>query len=807
VYHRFFILILWLVLLVPSAVEAFDPLLHLVLPRGGTRGQELEINLHGARLYEPQELLFYHQGITVKSLTMVNGKHVKAKLIVAPDARLGEYPVRLRCKGGITYMRTFWIGQFPVVKEAEPNNDFTKPQVVPMNSTVHGTAGLEDVDYYRVSAKKGQKISVEIEGMRLGAVFFDPYLAILDAKRFEVATSDDTPLLRQDAFVSIMAPDDGDYTILVRESAYEGSDKCRYRVHIGGFSRPTAVYPPAAVPGQIAELMMIGDPAGDYPINQQMDASEGDTYPLYVTKDGLTTPSPNPVFVSSLPFANEEEPNNSAKQAVPKQALAAPCAFHGIISKTGDADWFRFKAKKGQNLRIRVRARSLRSPLDSVLALRDAKGKHIQYNDDQGGVDSIIDFKPPADGEYMVMVRDHLKKGGPSYTYRLEIDFRHPELSASLPVVKRNDSQLRKVICVPQGNRYATVVNISRKNVACDCQFKAESLPRGVSLRSSKAPRAANNFLALFEASAEAPVAGGLHRFTIHDAKADSQIHGPLKETVNHIEINNTGVFHSTSSDRVAIAVIEKAPFHVDLQVPAVPMVRNGTAELQVKVRRGDGFDGAVKVTLPWKPPGIGSPTEITIAKDKTEGVFAINASGDAALGKYELCVSGEIKTKQGTVMVSSSLVPLEVTEPLLTVNLEMASTIPGKNTPMLCKITHNQPIQGKAQVILHGLPHGVKAEPQQIDSNTKEVVFDLQVADDAAKGNHNAVFCQVLPKQNGHVIAHNTGHGGSLRINPPPPSKKAAKAGKPKTPDSNKDKKTPKKPLSRLEQLRQRNP
>ncbi len=41
------------------AVMAYEPALNLILPRGGTRGQELEIHLHGSRLNEPQELLFY----------------------------------------------------------------------------------------------------------------------------------------------------------------------------------------------------------------------------------------------------------------------------------------------------------------------------------------------------------------------------------------------------------------------------------------------------------------------------------------------------------------------------------------------------------------------------------------------------------------------------------------------------------------------------------------------------------------------------------------------------------------------------
>lgn len=797
-----------LAVLSSTPLQAFDPQLNLILPRGGTRGQELELHLHGDRMFEPQELLFYNKGITVKSLNKVDAKNVKAKLEIAPDAPLGEHPIRLRCKGGVTYMRTFWVGQFPVVDEVEPNNDFTKPQLVAFNHTVHGTAGLEDVDYYRVSAKKGQRVSAEIEGMRLGGIFFDPYISILDEKRFELASSDDAPLLKQDGFVSVVAPADGDYIVMVRESAYEGSNKCRYRLHIGGFSRPSMIYPPAAMPGQEAVLRMTGDPTGDYEFKQRIEGREGEIFPVFAQKDGLSAPSPNPLLVSSLPSYNEQEPNNWWKNLKQGQKLAAPCAFHGIIEKKGDSDFFLFQAKKNQNLRVRVRSRSLRSPLDSVIVLRDSTGKYLKNNDDQGGLDSIIDFKPPADGEYSIQVRDHLGKGGPDYIYRIEIDLKKPLLSASLPVLKRNESQYRKVICVPRGNRYATVVNISRKNLACDCEFAAESLPQGVTLQSSKAPRAANNFLAVFEATADAPIAGGLHKLTLRDNKPDSHVQGTLKEVINHIEVNNVGVFHATTTDRVAIAVIEEAPFHVDLQIPPVSIVQNGTAQLKVNLRRKEGFDSPVKVTLPWKPTGVGSPTDITIAKGKTEGVFNINASGDAALGKYELCVSAEAKTPQGPVIVSSALVPFEVAEPLLTASIEMASTIPGQNTSMLCKINHNQPIEGSAQVHLHGLPHGVKAEPQQINAQTKELVFDLQVADDAPKGNHNAVFCQILPMRHGHAIPHNTGHGGALRINPPPPAKKDSKKGpvKPSPDTTTKKKEAPKKPLSRLEQLRQRN-
>src|SRR5262249_39205670 len=151
---------------------------------------------------------------------------------------------RVRTAAGISTLRSFWVGALPCVDEKEPNNDFAKPQPIPLNITVHGVVDNEDVDYFQIEAKKGQRITVEIEAMRLGNAYFDPYIAILDSKRFELASSDDTPLLAQDGCLSVIAPADGHYVIEVRESAYRGNGACQYRLHVGTMPRPLAVFPP-----------------------------------------------------------------------------------------------------------------------------------------------------------------------------------------------------------------------------------------------------------------------------------------------------------------------------------------------------------------------------------------------------------------------------------------------------------------------------------------------------------------------------------------------------------------------------------
>ena len=569
----FFLLVSYLLPL----LHAHTPALNLIDPRGGQVGTDTVVNLYGDRLYEPQEIIFYQPGITVRQLEKVSDKHLKAHLTIAPDAALGEHKMRLRCKGGITYLRTYWIGQYPTVfevrdneKKKESNDTFETPQEVPFNTTIQGVARTEDADYYRFTVKKGQRISAEVEGLRLGRLLFDPYVSIMDAKRFELASSDDSPLLKRDCAASVIAPADGQYTVLVRESSYQGTDACQYRLHIGEFPRPTVVYPPGGKAGTQTELTFIGDPSG--PLKKQVTLPATDQQ-IHIESNGHRSPSGNWVRINDLPFHNEQEPNNGRGESFPKSnPPAVPVAFHGILSEERDRDFFRFSGKKGQVIRAQVFARSLRSPVDSLISVRNMKdGKSIGNNDDQtnGKPDSRLDFTIPEDGEYSLEIRDRLYKSGPDFTYRVELTLRQPSLAISLPYGERNNSQKDKMINVPRGNRLAIVPNISRANIGCDITFQAPALPAGMTANTPPVPRALGNFPVLFEATADAPIAGGLYTFTVTDPKTN--LTGPFKEDIHLVEVNNAGNYHSCFHDKIAVAVIEEAPFHIDLHVPPFP--------------------------------------------------------------------------------------------------------------------------------------------------------------------------------------------------------------------------------------------
>ncbi|MEO6808704.1 MAG: peptidase, partial [Isosphaeraceae bacterium] len=150
-----------------SALHAATPDLKTIRPPGAQRGAEVELTLSGARLGDAQEILYYQTGLTTSKLEKVNDNQIKATIKIAPDCPLGLHDLRLRTASGVSELRTFSVGALPEIKEVEPNNEFAAPQAIAMNSVVNGVAENEDVDYYAVTAKKGERITAEVEGIRL----------------------------------------------------------------------------------------------------------------------------------------------------------------------------------------------------------------------------------------------------------------------------------------------------------------------------------------------------------------------------------------------------------------------------------------------------------------------------------------------------------------------------------------------------------------------------------------------------------------------------------------------------------------
>ena len=791
-----------------SLAPAASPSLGGISPLGGQRGTDAVVTFGGARLADAQEVLIYYPGVTVKKLEVVNDAQVKVTLTIAADCKLGEHLFRIRTASGISEARTFWIGALPSVDEKEPNSEFEQGQPVAFNSTVHGGIGGEDVDYFVVEVKKGQRISAEIEGMRLAVGMWDPYIAILNDKRFEVVSSDDTALGGQDGRCSTIAPADGKYTIMVREAAYGGGTA--YRLHIGNFPLPTAVIPSGGKPGEEIEFRFLGDPSGEIKQKIKLPAVADANYRLHCqTADGIS-PTGFKARVVDVPNAIEVANANTPATAL---AGTAPGAFNGVISTAGELDYFKFAGKKGQVFDIHCYARRLGSPLDPVMHLNlwtaNAPGAYLVGNDDSAGPDSYFRVTLPQDGEFVLSLHDHLKKGGPDYFYRIELTAVAPSTSINIPKVDGNNvsNQDRQTISIPKGGRAASLINVQRAEWGGPATLTFPGLPVGATAAVDPVDAGLGTVPVVFEAKADAPNAGALLAFAVNPVDANVKALSTVNFDVNYnIGLNNTP-FHRHYTNRIAVAVTEAAPYSIDVIEPKAPVPQNGSINLKIVAKRAAGFAGPITVYPLFTPSGMGIAGSAVIPAGALETTLFVNAAPNAGVRKWKTAVIAIADAGKGPVWTSSQLFALEVGPPLIVFAQERAAVEQGQPTTVFGKVTVSAPFVGEGIVKLIGLPVKAVAPDIKLTKDSKDATFAVTTDKTTPAGKHG-IFGQFIVTINGEVVTQAVG-GGELRVDVPLPPKVAVVAPPMPTPMAVKPV-TPVPPapvaakrLTRLEQLR----
>ncbi|MBL9129672.1 MAG: PPC domain-containing protein [Verrucomicrobiaceae bacterium] len=792
-----------------TSLHASYPTFSSTKPNGGQRGTDVKLTVTGERLDDFESLIFFSPGFTQKSVEKVEKGKVDLTVSIAADVPPGNHLVRIRTKTGISHARQFFVGIFPNVDEKEPNSEFETPQVIQMNQTVEGIVQNEDVDYYRLSLKKGQRLSVEVDGLRLGYLNFDPFVAIIDKDRFEKVISDDTILHRQDGYCSYVAEEDGEYTVMVRESSYRGGGNSYYRLHVGGYRRPDVVYPAGGKIGSKTKVRFI-ERDGSFEEEAQLPAEIDPNFMIY-SKTQEPAPSGNPFRLVTYDNALEAEPNDEQAKAT-AAATGEPIALNGIIEKPGDIDYFKVPLKKGMTLEVQAFAQSLGSPLDSVVNIYNDKGGSLSGNDDGGGrrrLDSKFKIGIPADGDYFVRVTDHLERGGPNFVYRIELIAAEPEVYFASPQFTVNDTHYRQFIAIPKGGRYATLVNISRVNVGGDFKFETPNMPKGAKLLTEMAPKDLGNVPLLFEAAPDAPLGHQIVPIKLNPVDPATKTVGKLRQEFDIVRNGNV-IYYTEIEDRLPVAVIDEAPYSLEIQKPAVPLVANGVLDLKVIAKRKEGFKNAIRVFMIWKSPAVSCLGEQTIPEGQNECVFNLDATGALTEGKWNYTVMGEVDAGNGRIYNASPFTEVATTTAYLTApTIPLVAVEQGKETVMVAKLEHLKPFEGKAKADVLGVPDTIEIEAAEITKETKEVAFKVKTTDKSPVGKQGNLFVRVDVPVAGGTTTHRIALGSILRIDaprkaPPPPAaapvvaaNKPAEAPKPAAPAAPK-------PLSRLEQLRQ---
>jgi hypothetical protein len=418
-------------------------------------------------------------GVTFRPATN-NGKF---SVEVASDAPVGPHLIRLFNDQGSSGPRFLIVTSEPQLLEAEPNDDFRKPQIVE-HLPASLNARLEksgDVDSFAIELEAGQTLVASVEAFTLASPV-DAVLRVLDSRGIEVAFNHDGSSF--DPFLAWTAKSAGSYVVQVFGFAYPaqseikftGGDKCVYRLNLsrGPYLRHT--WPLGVQRGASTSLRVDGwnlpqpDPV---PFN-------GSDLPAEATQAALRLPGcDNAVLlpVGDGPELIEQEPNDIASET---NRHPAPFAVTGCIGEPGDEDRFSFSATKDEKLVIAVQSASLGRPLDAWLRIEDEKGREKGKNDDSGGPDPKLEWTAPEDGTFVAVIGGVLQRGGPDYLYRLSIQ-------RGVPSVKVNVSET--AFTIKPGKTNEVKITVKRLHGFKPKLWVAvKPLPDGVEMEPSEVP-------------------------------------------------------------------------------------------------------------------------------------------------------------------------------------------------------------------------------------------------------------------------------------------------------------------------------
>jgi hypothetical protein len=374
---------------------------------------------------------------------------------IAPDAEVGPREIRLMTSKGISNPLVFEVGQLPeyvrkpmltatiqtLGKEAQALRKRPPAEAevrVELPCTVNGQIASGEVNRYSFSAAKGQRLVLAAQGRGLvpfiaDAVpgWFQPVMVVYDAQGREVAFADDYRF-KPDPVILFQVPQDGEYVCAIYDSIYRGREDFVYRITVGELPFITSLFPLGAKAGAAVPPAMTGWNLQDADLAWPAETATPGVRQLVAGRMGYGS-NRVPFVLEKAAELMEREPNNTPATAQP---VTLPAVVNGRIDRNDDRDTYEFYGKADDRVVIAVEARRLDSPLDSVVTLTDAAGKVVAFNDDREDLaaglnthqaDSYLTAKLPANGRYLVQIRDTARKGGEEYGYRLRISAPQPD--------------------------------------------------------------------------------------------------------------------------------------------------------------------------------------------------------------------------------------------------------------------------------------------------------------------------------------------------------------------------------------------
>lgn len=336
------------------------------------------------------------------------------------------------------------------------------------------------------------------------------------------------------------------------------------------------------------------------------EANTGPRFLRVVTPRGVSNPL---VFdVGDLPEVTEP-----AAASVPIPATVngrvVPEGRPGPQARAGDVDRFGFHATKGQRLTIDVAARALMPYLSdavpgwfqAAIAVRDSSGREVGYADDHlFHPDPVLQFVAPTEGDYVLEIKDALYRGREDFVYRVKI-----AEAAVAPRAKIDDEADRRL-------RLPALVTgrIDRPGDRDAFTFtgkRGERIVIEVTARRLGSP--VDSVVELVDSTGR--------RVAVNDDAEDSawglNTHDADSRIATTLTANGTYTVRVSDAQQKGgaqyVYQLRVGPPAPDFELRVTPSAVTGapgaSVPLAVEIRRVDGFDGEVALSLKDAPRGF----------------------------------------------------------------------------------------------------------------------------------------------------------------------------------------------------------
>ncbi len=576
---------------------------------------------------------------------------LKVRFTVAPDALPGVRDFRIGTPSGVSTVGQLVVVRDPVVVET-PNND--KPeQATPatLPATLCGTIEkAEDVDYFRFHVEAGQAFTFHVRSSRLQDRIHDlqnhsdPIVTLRTATGTTIAASDNH--FYGDPLLSHRFEQAGDYLLEIRDVRFEGNTYWEYCIEANSRPFVETVFPLAVARGQSAPLELVGYQLPATPTSVACTAPMDMPLGLQAMRlpVGAETTDPVPVVITDLPLVAEAPGDNNAVDKA--QPISVPVGINGRIEGEADVDHYVFEAKKGETYSLEIVARRQRSSLDSYLRVLNDKGQQLAANDDarfgrRNHSDSWIEnWTAPADGKFVIEVRDVHLRGGAAFPYFLKVQRSQPYFDLYMDTDK---TQLTPGGC---GVIYCRV---ERKNgFTGPVELRVEGLPQSVIASCGKIlDGKSQDGCIVLEADPDAPLT--LSNVTIIGSATHALPDGSSlaleSRAVPYQEIYLPGGGRGHwPVDAHAVAVMGYGDLRwVALSDYDVRLKPGESKTIAVKIERSPGFTANVTLEMVYQhlgsifgnplPPGVtidDKASKTLLAGGATEGQIVLKAAADA---------------------------------------------------------------------------------------------------------------------------------------------------------------------------------